>query len=110
MRRGVCVLTAAVWCVCTALVQGLVEETMEMYQELHKWEESIAVAESRQHAEVATLKANYLQWLTETGQVPLKRACYEMAITNAEFANTGEGQRKVQSHAPQCVPGMTSAQ
>lgn len=50
------------------LQQGLVEETMEMYQELHKWEQSIAVAESRQHPEVQTLKANYLQWLTETGQ------------------------------------------
>jgi len=50
------------------LQQGLVEEAMEMYQELHRWEESIQVAESRQHPEVATLKANYLQWLTETGQ------------------------------------------
>lgn len=50
------------------LQQGLVEETMEMYQELHKWEQSIAVAEARQHPEVQTLKANYLQWLTETGQ------------------------------------------
>ena len=50
------------------LQQGLVEETMEMYQELHKWEQSILVAESRQHPEVQTLKANYLQWLTETGQ------------------------------------------
>ena len=31
---------------------------MEMYQELHKWEESIQVAETKQHPEVATLKAN----------------------------------------------------
>lgn len=50
------------------LQQGLVEEAMEMYQELHKWEESITVAEQRQHPEVSTLKSNYLQWLTETGQ------------------------------------------
>ena len=50
------------------LQQGLVEEAMEMYQELHKWEESIAVAEQRLHPEVATLKANYFTWLTETGQ------------------------------------------
>jgi len=50
------------------LQQGLVEEAMEMYQELHKWEESIAVAEQRLHPEVATLKANYVTWLTETGQ------------------------------------------
>ena len=40
------------------LQQGLVEEAMEMYQELHKWEESIQVAETKQHPEVATLKAN----------------------------------------------------
>ena len=39
-----------------------------MYQELHKWEESIAVAEQRQHPEVATLKSNYFKWLTQTGQ------------------------------------------
>jgi len=50
------------------LQQGLVEEAMEMYQELHKWEESIVVAEQRQHPDVATLKMNYFQWLTETGQ------------------------------------------
>ena len=50
------------------LQQGLVEDAMEMYQELHKWEESIAVAEARQHSEVATLKSNYFKWLTQTGQ------------------------------------------
>jgi intraflagellar transport protein 172 len=48
--------------------QGLVEDAMEMYQELHKWEESISVAEQRQHPEVATLKSNYFKWLTQTGQ------------------------------------------
>ena len=31
-----------------------------MYQELHKWEESIQVAETKQHPEVATPKANYI--------------------------------------------------
>merc|ERR1719197_1434405 len=50
------------------LQQGLVEDAMEMYQELHKWEESISVAEQRQHPEVATLKSNYFKWLTQTGQ------------------------------------------
>ena len=50
------------------LQQGLVEDAMEMYQELHKWEDSIAVAEQRQHPEVATLKSNYFKWLTQTGQ------------------------------------------
>jgi len=41
------------------LQQGLVEDAMEMYQELHKWEESIAVAEQRQHPEVALLGARH---------------------------------------------------
>ena len=60
--------TATTSSTCSAGPQGLLEEAMEMYQELHKWEESIQVAETKQHPEVATLKANYFQWLAETGQ------------------------------------------
>ena len=50
------------------LNQNEVEEAMMMYQELHKWDESIKVAEKRNHPEVKELKANYLQWLLETKQ------------------------------------------
>ena len=32
---------------------------MEMYQELHKWDESIKIAENKNHPDVMELKANY---------------------------------------------------
>lgn len=47
------------------LEQGQVQDAMDMYQELHKWDESIAVAEARGHPEVQTLRRNYLQWLIQ---------------------------------------------
>jgi len=31
----------------TSLAQGEVEQAMAMYQELHRWEDAIAVAEAR---------------------------------------------------------------
>ena len=34
---------------------------MEMYQELHKWDESIKIAEIKNHSEVKELKENYYQ-------------------------------------------------
>ncbi len=39
-----------------------------MYQELHKWDESIKIAEKKNHPDVADLKANYYQWLLDTNQ------------------------------------------
>jgi intraflagellar transport protein 172 len=41
---------------------------MEMYQELHKWDESISVAEMRNLPEVQTLRRNYMQWLIQSNQ------------------------------------------
>ena len=41
---------------------------MDMYQELHKWDKSIKVAEMQNHPELEKLKTNYLQWLIESGQ------------------------------------------
>lgn len=52
----------------TYLEQGQVQDAMDMYQELHKWDESIAVAEARGHPEVQTLRRNYLQWLIQSNQ------------------------------------------
>ncbi|XP_051816621.1 intraflagellar transport protein 172 homolog [Acanthochromis polyacanthus] len=48
--------------------QNAVEEAIEMYQELHMWDDCIAVAEAKGHTELNTLRGNYYQWLTETGQ------------------------------------------
>lgn len=39
-----------------------------MYQELHKWGESIKIAELKKHPDVAELKSNYFTWLIETRQ------------------------------------------
>lgn len=45
-----------------------IEEAMEMYQELHKWDETIKCAEKYKHPDVEELKKNYYNWLLETGQ------------------------------------------
>lgn len=50
------------------LQHGQVEDAMEMWQELHKWDESIAVAEANHHPAVQQLKANYVEWLLQTRQ------------------------------------------
>ena len=50
------------------LAQNEVEEAMEMYQELHKWDESIRLAEAKNHPDVAELKSSYIQWLLQTNQ------------------------------------------
>ncbi|PRP88103.1 intraflagellar transport protein [Planoprotostelium fungivorum] len=50
------------------MAQGLYEECMEMYQEIHKWEESIRVAEAAHHPEVEGLRNSYFNWLLDTKQ------------------------------------------
>ncbi|KAI9096123.1 hypothetical protein DFS34DRAFT_154359 [Phlyctochytrium arcticum] len=50
------------------LEQGKIEEAMGMYQEMHKWNLSIKVAEAKNHPELETLKRNYYQWLVDSGQ------------------------------------------
>ncbi|TPX62114.1 hypothetical protein PhCBS80983_g00643 [Powellomyces hirtus] len=50
------------------LEQGKIEDAMFMYQELHKWNLSIKVAEAKNHPELENLKRNYFQWLINSGQ------------------------------------------
>ncbi len=50
------------------LSNGQVEDAMDMYQELHRWDECIAVAESKNHADVANLRRDYFSWLLDTQQ------------------------------------------
>ncbi|KAJ1554535.1 hypothetical protein HK405_004770, partial [Cladochytrium tenue] len=50
------------------LEQGKPEEAMEMYQELHKWDQSIKVAEAKNHPDLEQLKKNYFQWLLDSNQ------------------------------------------
>jgi intraflagellar transport protein 172 len=41
---------------------------MAMYQELHRWDESIKIAEKNNPPAVREFKENYFQWLLETNQ------------------------------------------
>jgi len=50
------------------LEQGQVDEAMEMYQELHKWDESLAIAEAKRHPELESLRSAYLQYLMKSAQ------------------------------------------
>ncbi|CAL8315982.1 unnamed protein product [Lota lota] len=48
--------------------QNATEEVIEMYQQLHMWEECIAVAEAKAHPELDALRRSHYRWLTETAQ------------------------------------------
>nr|XP_015199735.1 PREDICTED: intraflagellar transport protein 172 homolog [Lepisosteus oculatus] len=50
------------------LEQNAIDEVMEMYQELHMWDDCIAVAEAKGHPELDNLRRSYYQWLMETNQ------------------------------------------
>lgn len=50
------------------LEQNQVEEAMQMYQALHKWDDAINVAEYKNHPELENLRKSYYQWLMETHQ------------------------------------------
>ncbi|KAI9201990.1 uncharacterized protein BJ171DRAFT_584638 [Polychytrium aggregatum] len=50
------------------LDQEKIEEAMEMYQDMHKWDLSIKVAEAKNHPELETLRRNYFSWLLESNQ------------------------------------------
>ena len=43
-----------------------IEEAMAMYQEIHRWDESIKIAEKFKHQDVSEFKENYYNWLLET--------------------------------------------
>ncbi|XP_047600746.1 intraflagellar transport protein 172 homolog isoform X11 [Lutra lutra] len=50
------------------LEQNAVEEAMDMYQELHRWDECIAVAQAKGHPALEKLRRSYYQWLMDTQQ------------------------------------------
>lgn len=45
-----------------------VEKAMDMYQEMHKWDEVIRIAEKTNYEDLDSLKSNYFQWLMDTKQ------------------------------------------
>ncbi|KAJ3338041.1 hypothetical protein HDU93_010039 [Gonapodya sp. JEL0774] len=50
------------------LDNGRLDDVMQMYQELHKWNLSIKVAEAKNHPDLDVLRRNYMQWLVDSGQ------------------------------------------
>lgn len=46
------------------------EEAMQMYQEIHRWDESIKLAERMDHPDAKEYLANYYGWLLSTNQEP----------------------------------------
>ncbi|NXP39291.1 IF172 protein, partial [Leiothrix lutea] len=50
------------------LEQNATEEAMDMYQELHMWDECIVVAKAKGHPMLEKLRRGYYQWLLDTQQ------------------------------------------
>ncbi|XP_032706812.1 intraflagellar transport protein 172 homolog [Lontra canadensis] len=50
------------------LEQNAVEEAVDMYQELPRWDECIAVAQAKGHPALEKLRRSYHQWLMDTRQ------------------------------------------
>ena len=50
------------------LAQNELQEVFEMYQQLHRWDDLISVAEQRNYPKLQEMRANYYKWLLETGQ------------------------------------------
>ncbi|XP_056150499.1 intraflagellar transport protein 172 homolog [Lampris incognitus] len=48
--------------------QNAIDEVIEMYKDIHMWDNCIAVAEAKGHWDLDNLRRSYYQLLTETGQ------------------------------------------
>jgi intraflagellar transport protein 172 len=57
--------------------QGELDQALAMYQTLHKFDESIRLAERKNHPQVSQLKSHYLNWLITTQQEEKAAAQYE---------------------------------
>jgi intraflagellar transport protein 172 len=57
--------------------QGELDQALAMYQMLHKYDDSIRLAERKNHPQVAQLKAHYLNWLITTQQEEKAAEQYE---------------------------------
>ncbi|VDM11557.1 unnamed protein product [Wuchereria bancrofti] len=50
------------------LEQNALDEIIEMYQQIGKWEEAFELAQSQNHPDLETVKARYYRYLFDTGQ------------------------------------------
>ena len=51
------------------LQNNLLDETIEILNELQKWDESVKIAEKYAHPEIAKIKAQYYEWLLSNDQL-----------------------------------------
>ncbi|KAJ7341442.1 hypothetical protein JRQ81_005540 [Phrynocephalus forsythii] len=93
------------------LEQNAVEEAMEMYQELHMWEECIAVAEAKDHPALEKLRQGFYEWLLQSqqeeqaaevqegqGDLPAAIGLYLKAGLPAKAAQLAMGQEELLSN------------
>lgn len=57
--------------------QGELDQALAMYQQMHKYDESIHLAERKNHPQVQQLKSHYLNWLITTQQEEKAAQQYE---------------------------------
>eukprot|EP00921_Rhytidocystis_pertsovi_P010642 GHVQ01017139.1.p1 GENE.GHVQ01017139.1~~GHVQ01017139.1.p1 ORF type:complete len:1156 (-),score=203.19 GHVQ01017139.1:3791-7258(-) len=50
------------------LTNNALQEAIQMYQQVHRYDDAIRLAEQHSHPQAVELKRQYLVWLTETGQ------------------------------------------
>jgi intraflagellar transport protein 172 len=51
------------------LKNNLLDEAMEILNELHKWDESVRIAEKYNHPEIQGIKSQYFSWLVKNDQL-----------------------------------------
>lgn len=50
------------------LAQGQVGDAIALYQQAHRWDDAIRVADTSRHPQTDDLKQKHYQWLLQTGQ------------------------------------------
>ena len=58
------------WQTCESLYldQGKFDDAIQLYTDIHKWQEALSLSERTNHPEHDSLKENFYQWLLQTGQ------------------------------------------
>ncbi|KAK9502773.1 hypothetical protein O3M35_011482 [Rhynocoris fuscipes] len=51
------------------LEQNMLEKALDMYKQLHKWDEALSLAQSSGYQKLQQLKEEYVAWLMKTGQL-----------------------------------------
>jgi intraflagellar transport protein 172 len=63
------------------------DKAIEMYQEIHRWDDSLRIAQETQKEDFQGLKESYLEWLLQTGQEEKAAELYENEGSFAKSAD-----------------------